>query len=288
MQKESLVIHFGVLSTLFCTANSAYVHHSYSHAFWYPGGPSPRSSVSSSLAAGSSSSASITLGPGSTIVPTVTNSDLIGPTDTGSRLQPGTPTDRVISGVSGQQTASGITAPSSTGSSPPSSGGIALGFNYDASVDFATEFATARNLVGTSGFTSARIYTMIDSGSTNTPISAIQAAIDTGTTLLLSSYCSSGDTNFAYKTEALASAITQYGTPFTDLIVGISVGSEDLYRNSVTTDDNPANINKYIPQTRALLTNANSNKLVGHVDTYDIWTNAASGGLVLPNVDCGR
>ncbi len=129
---------------------------------------------------------------------------------------------------------------------------------------------------------------MIELGSTNTPISAIQAAIDTGTTLLLGLYCSGGDTNFTHETEALASAITQYGTAFTDLIVGISVGSEDLYRNCVTTDgvgDTAANINKYISQTRAVLTNANLSRFVGHVDTYGIWTNPSSGGLVLPNVD---
>jgi glucan endo-1,3-beta-D-glucosidase len=129
---------------------------------------------------------------------------------------------------------------------------------------------------------------MIELGSTNTPISAIQAAIDTGTTLSLGLYCSGGDTNFTHETEALASAITQYGTAFTDLIVGISVGSEDLYRNCVTTDgvgDTAANINEYILQTRAVLTNANLSRFVGHVDTYGIWTNPSIGGLVLPNVD---
>ena len=155
-------------------------------------------------------------------------------------------------------------------------------------MDFATEFATAKNLVGTSGFTSARLYTMIEPGTTDTPISAIKAAIDTNTTLLLGLFCSQGDQNFTHETQALASAISQYGTSFTDLIVGVSVGSEDLYRDSVATDgvgDTPANINKYIKQTRQVLQKASVSKPVGHVDTDLIWMNSSSGGLVLPNVD---
>ena len=38
---------------------------------------------------------------------------------------------------------------------------------------------------------------------------------------------------FQNELDALRTAIEQYGTAFTDLIVGISVGSEDLYRISV-------------------------------------------------------
>jgi glucan endo-1,3-beta-D-glucosidase len=35
------------------------------------------------------------------------------------------------------------------------------GFNYSSDADFETEFNTTKNLIGTSGFTSARLYTMI-------------------------------------------------------------------------------------------------------------------------------
>lgn len=43
-----------------------------------------------------------------------------------------------------------------------SAAAVYQGFNYGSSTDFATEFALAKNLVGTSGdFASARLYTMI-------------------------------------------------------------------------------------------------------------------------------
>lgn len=130
---------------------------------------------------------------------------------------------------------------------------------------------------------------MIEPNTTNSPITAIEAAIDTGTTLLLGLFCSQGDANFSLETQALDTAITQYGTPFMDLIVGISVGSEDLYRYSVPTDgvgDTPGNINKYIAQTREVLAKHSVTKMVGHVDTYGVWFNDTLGGpAVLPNVD---
>ena len=64
------------------------------------------------------------------------------------------------------------------------------GFNYgstftDGSVlvesDFENEFTTAQNLVGISGFTSARLYTTIQGGTTNASTEAIPAAITTKT-----------------------------------------------------------------------------------------------------------
>ena len=73
---------------------------------------------------------------------------------------------------------------------------------------------------------------MIQAGTTNTPIEAIPAAIDTKTTLLLGLWASAGQAVFNNEVAALTSAISQYGTSFTSLIAGISVGSEDLYRNS--------------------------------------------------------
>lgn len=257
-----LITLVSVLSTLFCTARSQYPHHS--HPNWFTAGPKPTS----------------------TTVP-LPGSIETGLTDIGS-----TGTGSTGTGSSAAQTGTGTTVASSltpTASSSPSTRGIVHGFNYDASVDFATEFVTAKGLVGTSGFTSARLYTMIEPGSTNTPISAIKAAIDTGTTLLLGLYCSQGEANFTHETEALASAISQYGSSFTDLIIGISVGSEDLYRNSVTTDgvgDTASDINKYISQTRAVLANASLDVMIGHVDTYGVWINSSLGGPeVLPNVD---
>src|SRR5579862_4040747 len=112
-----------------------------------------------------------------------------------------------------------------------------LGFNSGATLDnnkakqqadFEQEFKTAQGLHGSPGsFNSIRLYTSVQSGTTDTPISAFQAAIATNTTLLLGIWCS-GTTSIENELNALQSAISQHGQKFTDLVVGISVGSEDL------------------------------------------------------------
>ena len=121
------------------------------------------------------------------------------------------------------------------------------------------------------------------------PISAIADAITTNTTLLLGLFASQGDANFTKETSALDSAITTYGTKFTDLIYAVSVGSEDLYRTTEnSTDivgDSVANIQKYIGWTRQVLAKHSLSKPVGHVDTWQIWLDPKYGQQLLPNVD---
>jgi glucan endo-1,3-beta-D-glucosidase len=59
--------------------------------------------------------------------------------------------------------------------------------------DFEGEFSSAKNLINSvNPFISARLYTMIQGGTSDTPTSAIQAAINTNTTLLLGLSASSG------------------------------------------------------------------------------------------------
>lgn len=162
------------------------------------------------------------------------------------------------------------------------------GFNYGASFtsgaakqtsDFQNEFTTAQNLVGHKGFTSARLYTMIQGGTTNTPISAIQAAINTKTSLLLGLWGSAGQASIDNEIAALKSAISTYGTAFTDLIAGISVGSEDLYRITPTGIQNkagvgagPDEITSYIKQVRQAISGTGAAKApIGHVDTWTAW-----------------
>lgn len=171
--------------------------------------------------------------------------------------------------------------------------GIQLGFNYAATLiegsTFASQFSSASSLSGTNGaFKSARLYSMINS-TTGGLISAIEDAINTNTTLLLGLFASQGDTNFTRETSALDTAITNYGTKFTDLIYGISVGSEDLYRTSDNgadgVGDSVANIQKYIGWTRQVLAKHSLKKPVGHVDTWEIWLDKKYGQQLLPNVD---
>lgn len=171
------------------------------------------------------------------------------------------------------------------------------GFNYASSktdgsaksqADFEAEFAAAKALSGGTAFNSARLYTCIQAGTTNTPILAIPAAIAQDTTLLLGLWASAGEANFAQEIAALKAAISQYGTAFTSRVVGISVGSEDLYRTSTigiaamagvgTTPDVLVN---YISQVRSALagTGLSSTKIT-HVDTYNAYTNSSNSAVI--------
>ncbi|KAJ5081771.1 hypothetical protein NUU61_010035 [Penicillium alfredii] len=169
------------------------------------------------------------------------------------------------------------------------------GFNYGnmkpdgsakAQADFKAEFATAKGLKGVKDFNSARLYTMIQGGTTNTPISAIPAAIEEKTTLLLGLWAS-GD-GMQNEVAALKSAINQYGDDFAKLVVGISVGSEDLYRNSVEGAQanagigiNPHDLAEFIDQVRDTIKGTPlSGASIGHVDTWTAWTNDSNAEVV--------
>ncbi|XP_014552121.1 glycoside hydrolase family 17 protein [Bipolaris victoriae FI3] len=171
------------------------------------------------------------------------------------------------------------------------------GFNYGAQfandqpkrlVDFEYEFNAAKQLPGTNGWTSARLYTMIQHGTQNSIIEAIEAAINTKTTLLLGMWCSAGQTNFNNEITALKAAIAKYGTAFTDLVVGISVGSEDLYRITPTGIENksgpgaqPQELVRYIQQTRdAIRGTPLQGKPIGHVDTWTVYTNSSNAAVI--------
>lgn len=169
------------------------------------------------------------------------------------------------------------------------------GFNYGAQfnndapkkqVDFEYEFNAAKNLPGTDGWTSARLYTMIQHGTQNTIIEAIQAAVNTKTTLLLGLWASAGQESFNNEIAALKAAIAQYGSAFTDLVVGISVGSEDLYRDSAEGQGGnpgagPDVLVNYIKQTRdAIAGTPLSGAKIGHVDTFQVFLNSTNSAVI--------
>lgn len=171
------------------------------------------------------------------------------------------------------------------------------GFNYGAQfnndqaktlVDFEYEFNAAKSLPGTNGWTSARLYTMIQHGTKNNVIEAIQAAINTNTTLLLGMWASAGQDVFDNEVAALKAALVQFGSAFTDLVEGISVGSEDLYRITSIGIENdsgpgvqPKELIRYICQTRAAIRGtALEKKPIGHVDTWTVYVNASNKELI--------
>jgi glucan endo-1,3-beta-D-glucosidase len=175
---------------------------------------------------------------------------------------------------------------------------LSTGFNYGATQsdgstameqsDYESRFKRAKSLQGTDGeFTSARLYTMIQSGTTDDPSSAFQAAIDTKTSLLLGIWCSGGQDVVTNELNAFKSAVQQYGSAFTSLIVGISVGSEDLYRVSPTGIENdsglgatPDELVSYIKQTRSAVSGGALSKTpIGHVDTWTAWVNGSNNAV---------
>ncbi|KAI5866144.1 glycoside hydrolase family 17 protein [Durotheca rogersii] len=189
----------------------------------------------------------------------------------------------------------GLAATAGTAAAAAAANSGIKGFNYGAfflnqaakqQVDFAYEFNRAKNLPGTSGWSSARLYTMVQWGTASDVISAIPAAIETKTTLLLGLWVSGGDQAITNEITALKAAINIYGKAFTDLVVGISVGSEDLYRDAnKEIGVGPQKLIECITKVRAALQGtALQGMPIGHVDTYDSFLNGTNRA-VLDNID---
>jgi len=98
----------------------------------------------------------------------------------------------------------------------------------------------------------------------------------------------SGTTSIQNDLTALQTAITQYGDKFAKLVIGISVGSEDLYRNSATGVANKAGVGAdpkvvagFISQVRSTIKGTSLASVpVGHVDTWDVWGNSSNAAVV--------
>ncbi|KAJ6788303.1 hypothetical protein PWT90_07731 [Aphanocladium album] len=163
------------------------------------------------------------------------------------------------------------------------------GFNYDNKgknqQSFEAEFKNAQGLDGTNGvFTSARLYTMIQDGTANDPISAIPAAISTKTSLLFGLWASAGQAQFDNEIAALKKAAEQYCDKLDGLVAGISVGSEDLYRDSPigqAAGENPGAgpsvLSNYVDQTRDAIKGTCFEKApIGHVDTWTAYANSTN------------
>jgi glucan endo-1,3-beta-D-glucosidase len=174
---------------------------------------------------------------------------------------------------------------------------LILGFNAGASddtgkaktqEDFEKEFKTAKSLQGVSGnFTAIRLYSNIQWETTDTPIAAFPAAIATGSKLLLGIWASGTD-NIDNELKALSAAVDEYGTKLTDLVIGLSVGSEDLYRVSEPGIRNKAGIGnsaemivKFIKTAREKLASTPLKDVkITHVDTWTAWVNTSNKAVI--------
>jgi glucan endo-1,3-beta-D-glucosidase len=172
-----------------------------------------------------------------------------------------------------------------------------LGFNSGATLadrsakfkaDWLAEFKTAQGLVNAPGkFNAVRLYTNIQAYSQDDPIEAFDAAIETSTKILLGIW-TSGTDNIDKELSALKKAIDKYGSKFTDLVIGMSIGSEDLYRVSETGIINKAGVGagpdtliKFINDYKKTVANTGLKSVpIGHVDTWDAWTNGTNKAVL--------
>lgn len=154
--------------------------------------------------------------------------------------------------------------------------------------DFVSEMNTAQNLNGAPvTFNAMRLYTNIQAYSKADPIEAFEAAVETSTKLLLGIW-TSGTTNIDNEINALKAGLDQYGSKLADLIIGMSIGSEDLYRNSATgvandagVGANPDVIVNFITEFRSAFADSLiSGVPIGHVDTWDVWPNATNKAVI--------
>ncbi|USP78021.1 hypothetical protein yc1106_05295 [Curvularia clavata] len=126
-----------------------------------------------------------------------------------------------------------------------------LGFNYGASddngnvknqSDFEREFRAARNLQGVlKQINTIRLSSNVQWQTQDTLIEASAAAVATNTSLLLGIWASV-PTSIDNELNALDAAIKKHGSDLADPVVGILVGSEDLYRASASGVRNKARV----------------------------------------------
>ncbi|KAF2641146.1 glycoside hydrolase [Massarina eburnea CBS 473.64] len=189
--------------------------------------------------------------------------------------------------------------PAATSSTPPSSPsaltGPYAGFAYGAFwhetqaktyADFLRQFTLAKNLPGVPvPFTSARLFQTSQWGTATEPSTAFQAAIETKTTLLLGMWIAEG-VGINNELIALDTAFKKFGQQLADLVIGISVGNEDIYRSTSQcrekNNDKPCSssftaeqVQAYVKQARDTITKKDWYKQyfttrslkIGHTDT---------------------
>jgi glucan endo-1,3-beta-D-glucosidase len=175
-----------------------------------------------------------------------------------------------------------------------------IGFNSDSTfnngtgstvklqADWEKEFNISKNLAGFSGkFNAVRLSSNIQPNTKSDPIAAFPAAISTKTFLLLT-IGASGVDSIDPETSALKQALDKYGKDLADLVIGVAIGSEDLYRSSVIgvkngagTGSTPTNITNFIKQFRQFVNGTLLASVpIGHIDTWDVWGNTTNSPVL--------
>jgi glucan endo-1,3-beta-D-glucosidase len=164
-----------------------------------------------------------------------------------------------------------------------------FGFNYGShwangtakkEASFKRHFENAKLVLN--GQVSARLYTTVQHDTTDDIIEAIKPAIESKTSLLLGMW--PHENSIDNELTALNKALDYYGSELIELIVGISVGNEDIYR---LTDGcypdcaDESTIKTWIDTVRSNLTTGKfaatmGTKKIGHVDTVLAWTSGTT------------
>ncbi|KAH7558510.1 glycoside hydrolase family 17 protein [Bipolaris maydis] len=180
---------------------------------------------------------------------------------------------------------------------------IYTGFNYGAfwsveanakkKADFLDGFNLAKNLTTDIPFDSARLFTCKTAGTVDGPTEAFDAAVESNTNLLLGFWITparsgdSPDENVKNEMAALEKGFKKHGQALSDLVIGLSVGSEDIYRSEAGELGLTAEV---VGQTVAKVKESIAaspfaeymkNKPIGHVDTakYAVVDNADFIGM---------
>lgn len=119
--------------------------------------------------------------------------------------------------------------------------------------------------------TSIRLY---QSHTCNTLLSAIPASISTGTQILVGIDVHSQ--RYSLEKGALLQAINKYGW---DWMLGVSVGSEDLYRGEISPSDLAAKIYDVRGMLQKVPGYTNEVR-VGHVDTTNAWFDSSNSAVI--------
>ncbi|KAH8724372.1 glycoside hydrolase superfamily [Phaeosphaeriaceae sp. PMI808] len=170
--------------------------------------------------------------------------------------------------------------------------GVYTGFNYGSfwgvgsnvkqAADFQESFNFAKNLSSKIPFNSARLYSCKTHGTDDEPTGAFDAAVKTKTNLLLGFWISPAkrdgpfDNMIKNELSALEKGFAKHGQALADLVIGLSVGSEDIYRQSNTKEPGVAasDVSEAIKQVKRNISASPfaqymKGKPIGHVDTAE-------------------
>ncbi|TDZ36441.1 putative glucan endo-1,3-beta-glucosidase eglC [Colletotrichum trifolii] len=156
---------------------------------------------------------------------------------------------------------------------------------YKTEREYLEEFTLANELKELPAkFNSVRLYTLVDDSKPNStavkPNPAVKAAMKTGTTMLLGIWCSHL-TELHRELEALRQ-LMEYGPEFARLVVGISVGNEELLRSSKGESGQPVGeVVRFVKQVRERLRGTIlGDKPIGHAEPYKMYENPDSAELI--------